>query len=162
MSAWIFCQISWPRGHEQFKWPNHEQPRIKYLNLGPANTIKFLHRWHSPWVKCPTYVQPPPLRLNTDRCITVQPLLSRLAGTRWNSLVKWGTVRPSFICDTNILHVIYIVNVWDFMFVLETFSNWNKNHEIPQYPWLLFCHYYVFFGLVSGTGINKNGKIHTN
>ena len=33
-----------------------------------------------------------------------------------------STGRPSYICDTNILHLIYKVNVWDFMFVLETFS----------------------------------------
>ena len=54
--------------------------------------------------------------------------------------------RPSFVCDTNIFHVIYIVNVWDFMFVHETFSKWNKNHEVPQYCLLVvFCRPYMLF-----------------
>ena len=62
-----------------------------------------------------------------------------LLGKVKNIWLEFITGRPSFICDTNILHV------WDFTFVLATFSKWNKNHEIPQYPWLVaFCRYVLF------------------
>ena len=72
------------------------------------------------------------------------------------------TGRLSFICDTNILHVSYIVNVWDFTFIyLKRFQNEIK---IMKYLIILDLLYFVVvmccFGLVSGAGRNNKGDIY--
>ena len=68
-----------------------------------------------------------------------------------------------FVTLIKILHFIYKVNVWDFTFVFQTFSKWNKKLIMKDNSILDLLYFVIImccFGLVSGTGRNKKGEIY--
>ena len=53
-----------------------------------------------------------------------------------NDPYTWWKNNSDENTETEKAQASYIWNVWDFMFVLETFKKWNKYYEIPQYLWV--------------------------